>query len=183
MATPSPEEIAFINSFSRFTLTTPGQEQLSSSLPEPHPPFHKEFHLFPDLLPEIRDKIWELTLPHDPRVLHVHPVLPLAEPAEYKTSPVSYGGKHPIALSICRDSRAAALRKLTLKFKAYWNLERDYLYVEVKKWRGKEAMEQVSNMRKRGLLDEFKRLALDLRIWDTSVPEHWYVCLSHCPVI
>jgi hypothetical protein len=44
-----------------------------------------------------------------------------------------------------------------------------------KQWGGKEAMEQVGDMRKRSLLDDFKKLALDVNVWDRVVPEHWYV--------
>lgn len=36
-------------------------------------------------------------------------------------------------------------------------------------------MKQVADMRKKSLLDDFKRLALDVEVWDTVVPEHWYV--------
>jgi hypothetical protein len=175
MATPSPEETAFIKSFSRFSLASSGQEAPLPTQKVAQPSFLKEFHLFSNLIPEIRDQIWDLTLPQKARVLHVRPIVPTTDPVEYVTSPISYGGKHPVALSVCQDSRAAALRKLTLKFKAYWDLEHDSLYVPVKKWGGEKAMEQVADMRKRGLLDDFRKLALDVDVWDTVVPEHWYV--------
>ena len=66
------------------------------------------------------------------------------------------------------------MRYLTEKFKAYWNLETDTPYVEVKRWGSKRAMEQVADMRKRGLWDGFKTVGLDLDIWEADKPEHWY---------
>jgi hypothetical protein len=73
-----------------------------------------------------------------------------------------------VSLSVCRESRVAALRHLTLKFKAYWDLEHDSLYLEVKRWKSEQAMEQIAEMRKRGLLGGFKRLAMDSDIWEAQ---------------
>lgn len=139
------------------------------------PPFHTSFHLFPQLLPEIRAKIWALTLP-GPRVLHVRSSVinnPAILRGEYTTSPISYGGNHPIALHVCQESRGEALRTLTPKFNAFWNLKQDTLYVEMRKWGADDAMMMIADMRTRGLLDDFKHLALDFGIWKSSRPEHW----------
>jgi hypothetical protein len=139
----------------------------------PEPPFHTSFHLFPQLLPEIRAKIWSLTLP-GVRVLHVRSsTTSTAISGEYTTSPISYGGSHPVALHVCRESRGEALRTLTPKFNAFWDLERDTLYVEVKKWGADDAMKMVADMRTRGLLNDFKHIALDFAVWQSSTPEHW----------
>ena len=148
-----------------------GQTKVAKQLSDP--PFLTSFHLFPQLLPEIRAKIWSLTLP-DPRVLLVRSsAYSPALSGEYTTSPISYGGKHPVALHVCRESRGEALRTLTLKFNAFWDLKRDALYVEVKKWGADDAMKMVADMRTRGLLDDFRHLALDFDIWQSSTPEHW----------
>lgn len=102
----------------------------------------------------------------DPRVLHVHGATKDAGPdSEYKTSIYSYGGAHPSILSVNRDSRSEALRHLTPKFKAYWNLEIDYLYIDVKRWGKDDSQNQLADMTRRGLLDDIKHLALDSAIW------------------
>jgi hypothetical protein len=59
------------------------------------------------------------------------------------------------------------------KFNAFWALKRDVLYVEVKKWGADDAMKMVADMGTRGLLDDFRHLALDFGIWHSSTPEHW----------
>ena len=74
---------------------------------------------------------------------------------------------------MCKESRAEALRYLTPKFDAFWNLDIDTIYLEVKKWGADDAIKMLSDMRKRGLLDCFKNLALDSDIWQSSNPEHW----------
>ena len=137
------------------------------------PPFRTSFHLFPQLLPELRAKIWSLTLP-GPRILLVRspPNCP-ALTGEYATSPISYGGKHPVALHVCRESRGEALRTLTPKFNAFWDLRRDALYVEMKRWGADNAMRHVADMRSRGLLNDFKNLALDFGMWQSTKYEHW----------
>jgi hypothetical protein len=168
MATPSQKEVDFIASFAKFKLSDQDAKPVEQEAPEP---FHKEFNLFQSLLPELRSRIWELTLP-PPRVLLVSPMQrdPSSnKPVEYVTSPFSYGGQHPVALSVCRESRGEALRHLTERFKAYWNLKTDAPYVEVQRWGWKRAGEQITDMRKRGLWDGFKKVAMD-----------WNICQIDC---
>jgi hypothetical protein len=123
---------------------------------------------------ELRIKIWSLTLP-GPRVIHIVPVNK-CKPQDYTANPCSYGGQHPIALSVNQESRRLALRHLTPLFNCYWNLKIDYLYIGV--LRGKTAGFSnwcAYNMRVRGLLDGFHNLAFDWEVWDAGGVEHWYV--------
>ncbi|KAH6678226.1 hypothetical protein B0J14DRAFT_317586 [Halenospora varia] len=156
------------------------------------------FHLFPLLAPEIRAKIWALTLPA-PRVILIEPEInkPPVNPdvwtytkraymfqghsKTYIASIKSYGGSHPTLLSVCRESRGEALSHLTLKFKAYWNMKQDIPYVEVKRFGWMEAMEMVQDMRTKGLLDDFDKLALDVDIVKANEPEHIVTTLRLLP--
>ncbi|KAF4631759.1 hypothetical protein G7Y89_g6369 [Cudoniella acicularis] len=146
------------------------------------------FHLFPQLAPEIRAKIWALLLPL-PRILLVKPDIKtasirklnpwLSEPdhfqgegGTYAASPISYGGSHPVLLSVCRESRGEALNHLTLKFKAFWNLKTDVLYVQANRFGEDNALKMLEDMRKQGLLDDFKKLAADWRITSAKGPDN-----------
>jgi hypothetical protein len=53
------------------------------------------------------------------------------------------------------------------------DLKRDALYIEVKRWKADESMYQLVEMRKKGVLDGVKNLAVDSDIWQSSKPEHW----------
>jgi len=138
------------------------------------PPFLNEFPLFPLLSPEIRDRIWQLTLP-GPRVLYVHGTKTLQGPDnKYTVSTCSYGGKtHPAILSVNRESRSEALRHLTLKFQAYWNLKTDYIYMDVKRWGANDTQKQLADMKKRGLLNDFRNVALPTNILGGDTPKLW----------
>jgi hypothetical protein len=184
MAVPSQKELDFIASFARFNLSSDQDQKeiLVETKIEPEP-YHKEFHLFSNLLPEIRNQIWDLTLPA-PRIILIRPIEspkdPNADPTspaavQYIASPCSYGGQHPIALSICRESRGQALRHLTERFHAYWDLNQDVGYLEVKRWGATKTMEAITDMRIKGLFEGFKKVATDIDIWHIQNPEPWSV--------
>jgi 2EXR family len=137
---------------------------------------------------EIRQRIWELTLPAS-RIIRVILAPPnskvaFAETAaqSYKTLSSSWGGTIPQALHIDRESRAFALTRFTERFNCYWNFGVDLLYVELP-FLGQVdvASKQLYDMRKRGLLDGVKHLAVDWEMWDNMfrpwTEEHWYVLL------
>jgi len=84
------------------------------------------------------------------------------------TSSCSNGGNNPVILSVNRESRAEALRHLTLKFKTYWNLEIDFLYIDVRLHWPSDSLHQLKNMRREGLLNDIKNLAFDSVIWESS---------------
>lgn len=165
------------------------------------PPYHTSFPQFTQLIPEIRAKIWALLLP-PPRVILVQQVTKLIEAGsapnsttptpfgvtlrsistpnqevgfekEYRASSISYGGKQPVLLSICKESREEALRTLTLRFKTYWNFKEDYLYIESRREQVLEDMP--GNMRKKGLLDGVSNLAFDIDMFHDAGPEHMYI--------
>jgi hypothetical protein len=157
---------------------------------------------------KIRQKIWGLTLPGS-RIIRVIPASPekassssttkistpnsnsastlsptsfspLPAPPTYQTLPSSWGGIIAPTLHINRESRAFALLHLTVRFNCYWNFDFDILYVELP-FLGQvdAASKQLSDMRKRGLLDGVKHLAVDWEMWDwRSTEEHWYAILS-----
>lgn len=138
-------------------------------------------HQFPTLAKELRDRIWLFSLP-PPRILHIRPQ---SAPSDggykykdwtyYTTSP-SYGGRYPGILSANRESRSMALRFLTFRFKAWWNLDIDTLYLEAREPAGPyDALYQLCNLRTRNLLDDFKHLALDWESWDVRFYENPYV--------
>lgn len=110
---------------------------------------------------------------------HERPPTPPQRPrllcsSKYVVAPVSYGGRHPIILSINRESREEALRHLTPLFNAYWNLEIDAPYFE---WDPEEDMLLTREMRLAGELDVFKNLAIDWTIWCLGfmeIPVRWY---------
>jgi len=132
------------------------------------------FHLFPKLLPELRAQIWEMALP-GPRCMQVHRTH--YRPPGYKAFPHCYGAQNPVILSVNRESRAEALRHLTLRFSAYWNLKIDTLYLESVQGENQTPVEQLKLIREGGLLDGFKHLALHEWMLGSPVPEQWYVCL------
>jgi hypothetical protein len=139
------------------------------------------FHLFPALPRELRDRIWKLSLP-PPRILHVRPVGGPAggynrlNPWSYYATKPSYGGRHPAILFANSESRSEALRYLTFHFKAYWNLEIDTLYLEHRAPAGTgDCMQQLSNLRARGMLEGFKHLAVEWEVLKTMSLEHWSV--------
>jgi len=116
------------------------------------------FHLFPSLIPELRDQIWALTLP-GPRVMQIYWATSFRTTNHaYTTFPNSYGGAHPAILSVNQEARATARRHLTLRFNAYWNLSIDTVYIEKKKIKqGIEQMgfDHLKDLATRGLLDVF----------------------------
>lgn len=134
------------------------------------------FRLFPNLLPELRAQIWEMALP-GPRCMQVHPTH--YRPPGYKAFPHCYGAQNPVILSVNRESRAEALRHLTLRFSTYWNLKIDTLYLEDVQGEKQRPVEQLKCIREGGLLDGFKHLALHEWMWGSAVPEQWYVCLQY----
>jgi hypothetical protein len=143
------------------------------------------FHLFPTFPREIRNHIWKDALP-PPRILHVRPSNGPNEGFNhlsgetYYTTKASYGGQHPAILFASRESRGEALRYLTKRFKAYWNLEIDTLYLEHRQPAGVyDAMKQLLNLRTRKMLGGFKHLALEWESWGTNKPDHWYVLCSY----
>lgn len=160
-------------------------------------PCHTSFPQFTRLLPEIRAKIWALLLP-PPRVISIKQIwksisaqnsttiptrfgvtlksTPTANGAvvekAYRACPISYGGKQPILLSICKESHEEALRSLTLRFETYWNFEQDYLYVEARPYTSENTL---GYMRKEGLLAEVKNLAFDHMMFQKKIPEPMFV--------
>lgn len=131
------------------------------------------FHQFPSLPLEIRQKIWFLALP-SPRVLHIKQKAGYPTriskaggfTANPTTSPASYGGHHPSVLSVNRESRTEALRSLTPLFGAYWNMDIDAAYFELPEGdNSRNEVLLIAEMRKAGLLDAFKHIAIDFMIW------------------
>jgi hypothetical protein len=143
------------------------------------------FHLFPTFPGEIRNRIWKEALP-PPRILHVRPrggpnegFNHLSGDTYYTTKP-SYGGRHPAILFASHESRSEALRYLTKRFGAYWNLEIDTLYLEHREPASVyDAMRQLLNLRARKMLGGFKHLALEWESWGTNKPDHWYILYSY----
>lgn len=61
-------------------------------------------------------------------------------------------------------------------FNAYWDLEKDFLYIEVPFTKIAEyAMGFVADMRTRGLLDGVRNVAFDWLAWHVKGGEQWYV--------
>jgi hypothetical protein len=112
---------------------------------------------------EIRQEIWNLTLP-GPRILMIDEKIQGHQRNTHKTNPTSYGGHHPRALSVNRESRAVALRLLTPLLGAYWNLTLDVPYLELRDYVGNEVT-QLAGMRAAGELDCFRSIALDWKLW------------------
>jgi hypothetical protein len=120
-----------------------------------------EFPQFALLPIEIRQKIWNYTLP-GPRVMLV--TRSDSRPGRYVTSNASYGGHHPSALHVNAESRAQALMTLTPLFGAYWNLRIDAPYIEATDY-SQLSNTQLAEMRLKGVLKKFKHLAIDWTIW------------------
>lgn len=93
---------------------------------------------------EIRRKIWMLCLP-GPRVMLV--TRSTSHVGKYITSPASYGGK------------------LTPLFGAYWDLDIDAPYIEATDY-SQPSNTQLAEMREKGVLNQFKHLAVDWTIWN-----------------
>lgn len=147
----------------------------SHCLPKDH--VMASFTCFPALPLEIRQKIWALSLP-GPRVLHIKQktgsVTRIDRRTAFKanptTSPASYGGHHPAILSVNQESRAEALRVLIPHLGAFWNLEADTPYFEVPTGdNSRVEVLLIPEMRKAGLLDPFKHIAIDWAIWQWRV--------------
>lgn len=115
---------------------------------------------FSSLPLELREEIWSLTLP-GPRVMRLNRS---SITKSYLTDRASYGGNHPCALSVNRESRAVALRKLKLRFGAYWNMAIDFPYVELGYYAGNDVT-LLGEMRKAGALNGFQRIAIDWKFW------------------
>ena len=138
------------------------------------------FPLFPLLPPEIRDHIWALSLP-SPRVLKARGSNTIYGPdTKYQVSGCSIGGAHPTILSVNQESRAEALKHLTCRFRGYWNLKLDFLYIAVEKWCQSQAWMQLADIVERGLLEGFRNLALPLNILQEFNDHTWY---AHLPLI
>lgn len=144
--------------------------------------YHEDSHVAGDCLKQssfsslglaIRQKIWALTLP-GPRVLQIDSTKGAA--GEYVTSPCSYGGRHPVALSVNRESRDEALRHLTWKFGAYWNLELDTIYFEARKEEYDVTASCLRRMAREGLLNCFNDLAIDAYILNRQRPDLSVLC-------
>jgi hypothetical protein len=140
----------------------------------------QRFSLFPNLPLEIRLEIWRLSLPRA-RVLQVTRTLPSStshDPhgtlgqAPYKVRPVSYGGHQIPILSVNRESRAEALRYLTLIWGTYWNLELDAPYFEIRDDHD-NCVTLIPELRKKGELDRFKHIAIDWMLWDFNAHRNW----------
>lgn len=84
---------------------------------------------------------------------------------KYITSPASYGGYQPSVLYINTESRAIALTKLTPLFGAYWDLDIDAPYIEATDY-SQPSNTQLAEMREKGVLNQFKHLAVDWTIWN-----------------
>lgn len=121
-----------------------------------------EFPQFSLLPIEIRRKIWALSLP-GPRVMLV--TRSASYSGKYVTSPASYGGHQPSILHVNSESRAEALTKLTPLFGAYWNLDIDAPYIEATDY-SQLSNTQLAEMRQKGVLKQFKHLAVDWTIWN-----------------
>jgi hypothetical protein len=131
------------------------------------------FTLFPSLPVELRQKIWLYTLP-GPRVLLIKQKAEFPKTiskvggftAHPTTSAAAYGGRHPALLTVNKESRGEALRYLTPLFGAYWNLEIDVPYFELPEGdNSRNEVLLIPEMRKAGLLDAFKHIAIDWMIW------------------
>lgn len=94
-----------------------------------------EFHKFGQLPPEVRNSIWELTLP-EPRVLDIYPAstnqkTPAREGLRFANESTE---RPPAASAVCRESRSIILyhyRPLTLSSATkYVDLSRDILLLE-----------------------------------------------------
>jgi hypothetical protein len=118
------------------------------------------FQKFPELPFEVRQKIWRHALP-GPRALHV---IREKNSTKYRAKPASYGGHQPSILSVSRESRKEALRFLTPVFNAYWNLEIDAPYFEIKS-NDDDAVTQLAQMTRAGMLRDFNNIAIDWNLW------------------
>jgi hypothetical protein len=144
----------------------------------------KKFTLFSSLPLECRQRIWYYALP-GPRALlikrNIHYVPPpkskimfsisrrLYNPkrwSKYIVDTASWGGRHPVILSVNHESRTEALHHLTFLLGTYWNLDLDSPYFE---FSGAQAgdwyrdLMLVKEMRVAGELDAFRNIAFD---WD-----------------
>ncbi|TAQ88822.1 hypothetical protein B7494_g2847 [Chlorociboria aeruginascens] len=132
----------------------------------------RSFTPFTQLAPALRNKIWFLTLP-DARVIHVvstrSPNAPISlKPISFVAPSYSWGGQHPALLSVNRESREFGLQHLTPMFGCYWNFKRDALYVEVRQGENpREAVGALNELRKRGMLDDVRHLAIEWRFMNS----------------
>lgn len=146
------------------------------------------FSLFSSLPLEIRNDIWDLTLP-GPRVIRVIPNPRWAtDYVRYITKPASWGRHHPVALSVNRESRQEALRCLKPMFNCYWNVRIDILYIEsdpdVRKSSRNSPWTQyelLCDLQDEEVLGGITSIALDWALWrrwdrwDPRMLDDWYV--------
>jgi hypothetical protein len=104
---------------------SPSSSSSSSSPLETH-----TFTHFPNLPPELRDKIWDESLPKKQRLVRVF--------FDDTSQPFKSSAKIPVALHVCKESRVQALRKYKLFFasksvpaQVYFNFSEDVFHMDV----------------------------------------------------
>ncbi|OAQ61470.1 hypothetical protein VFPPC_09303 [Pochonia chlamydosporia 170] len=132
------------------------------------------FTRFNDLPSEIRGLIWEATLPPR-RIFHVRgsiTIYPEQGWPSLKRFIFHIQHRHPVATQVCRESRAAALRRGFFFPKCpdvWFNPDRDMLYIDRNQRRliqsqGGDAVYRVDG------LERVKHLGIEWRAWFRDIP-------------
>jgi hypothetical protein len=138
------------------------------------PPSEAKFVKFSSLPTEIRDLIWEATLPPR-RLFHVSGSTTIRSeqgPTAIKLLTFHVRHRHPVATRVCRESREAALRRgfFFRRFTDVWfNPDRDMLYIDRNQRRYIQTKDGKPLYRIAGL-DRVKHVAVEWRAWFRDIP-------------